>query len=286
MILFFLAMITLIVFLCFFSNSNQLIMMPLTTPEQFLINMPHIKMSLFSHDLIFIQPSSSIFVYTLGLLMIVIGVFFVASRGIHKSRSYWGIGLILWGISAIVAGTSYQAFGYELKCAEREYCLFTSNFELVYMLLTAFSINFLVAATAFTSLGALGRKKLILFAVVDAVLYFIYLFIGAMTPIKFLISYEGFMAFIGVNFVFMFILNIRHYKKYKDPLNKGLITIWIGFLVVNIGYFVFLFGQFGQKLYSSTGIWFNENDALHVLLIIWAIIILWILRKKLVDTNS
>ncbi len=286
MILIFLAMITSIVFLCIFSNSNQLLMMPLTTPDQFLINMPHIKVALFSHDLVFIQPSSSFFVYALGLLMIVIGANFIASKRMHKSRYYWGIGLILWGISAIVAGTSYQAFGYELKCAGRENCLFTSNFELVYMLITAYSINFLLAATAYTSLGALGRKRLIMFAVLDGVLYFIYLFIGAIIPIKFLISYEGFMSFIGVNFVIMFILNIRHYVKYKDPLNKGLITIWIGFLVVNIGYFIFLFVQFGQRLFESTGIWFNENDALHVLLIIWAIMILWILRKKLADHTS
>ena len=65
----------------------------------------------------------------------------------QQSHYYWNIGLILWGISAILAGTSYQAFGYEL--------------------------------------------------------------------------------------------NIRHYKKHKDKLNLKLIYIWIGFLIVNIGYFDF-----------------------------------------------
>ena len=50
------------------------------------------------------------------------------------------------------------------------------------------------------------------------------------------------MVFIGVNFIIMFILNIRLYLKFRDALNRNLILIWIGFLLVNIGYFVFLFG--------------------------------------------
>ena len=101
--------------------------------------MPYISLSLFKHQYILIQPSSTILVYSLGLIMISFGVLFFITRKQQTSREYWGIGLILWGISAIVAGTSYQAFGYELKCNYREFFLFTSNFELVYMLLTAFT---------------------------------------------------------------------------------------------------------------------------------------------------
>jgi len=103
--------------------------------------------------------------------MIAFGIYFSWTKGSHKSRYYWGIGLILWGISAIAAGTSYQAFGFELKCRGQEYCLFTCNFELVYMLLTAYCINLLVIATAYTSVGEAGRKKLIIFAVVDNIVY-------------------------------------------------------------------------------------------------------------------
>ena len=165
-----------------------------------------------------------------------------------------------------MAGTSYQAFGYELKCRGREYCLFTTDFELVYMLLTAYCINFLVAATGYTSLGYSARKRLIQFAIIDSVAYSVYLFIGAVFPVKFLVSYEGFMAFIGVNFLIMFILNIRYYIRHKDILNRNLIFIWIGFLLVNIGYFVFLLGGFSAPLYDRLGIWFNENDVLHILL--------------------
>lgn len=255
----------------------------MTTPEQFLSGMPHIPINLMGREMVLIQPSSTFFVYFLGLLMILIGIYFLTTRKDHKSRMYWGFGLILWGLSAIVAGTSYQAFGYELKCNGRDHCLFTSNFELVYMLLTAYCINFLVAGTAFTSVGSRGRNWIIKFALVDSILYFIYLLVGATVPIKFLISYEGFMAFIGANFFFMFVLNIIQYKKFKDPLNRILIVIWIGFLVVNAGYFVFLLGGFGTLLYQTRGIWFNENDVLHILLICWTVLIFILLKDKLKD---
>lgn len=228
-----------------FSNTESLLMLPLTTPDQFLSGMPYITFSIPGNDVILIQPSSTILVYLLGLIMIAIGVYFLVTKKEQQSRYYWAIGLILWGISAIVAGTSYQAFGYELKCRGFEHCKFTSNFELAYMLLTAYCINFLVAASGYTSTGVKGRQRLMKFALFDSAAYSVYMFIGAVLPVKFLISYEGFMAFIGVNFIIMFILNILHYKKHKDKLNLKLISIWISFLIVNIGYFVFLLGDIG-----------------------------------------
>ena len=274
-----------VVILCVwtFSNTESLLMLPLTTPDQFLSGMPYTTLSILGNDVILIQPSSTFLVYFLGLIMIAIGFYFLVTKNNQQSRYYWAIGLILWGISAIVAGTSYQAFGYELKCRGLEYCLFTSNFELVYMLLTAYCINFLVATTGYTSTGVSGRNRLIKFALIDSAVYSMYMFVGAVLPVKFLISYEGFMAFIGANFLIMFILNILHYKKHKDQLNRNLIYIWIGFLIVNIGYFVFLLGDIGSNLYQNYGIWFNENDALHVLLILWSCLILVLLRKVLRD---
>lgn len=284
MIIVFLGMITMILVIIQFSNTGSLLLEPLTSPDNFLSTMPYTQVSIFGRVLVLIQPSSTFFVYALGVLMIIVGIYFLVTRQTQQSRFYWAIGLILWGISAIVAGTSYQAFGYELKCRGQEYCLFTSDFELVYMLLTAYCINFLVAATGYTSLGVTGRKRLILFSIIDSLAYSVYLLIGAVLPVKFLISYEGFMAFIGVNFIIMFILNIRHYLRYKDPLNRNLIIIWIGFLVVNIGYFVFLLWGLGAKLYLKFGMWFTENDVLHILLILWVILIFFLLRKNAADT--
>jgi hypothetical protein len=215
--------------------------------------------------------------------MVGLGIGFVATQHKSKARKLWGVGLILWGMGAIAAGTSYQAFGYELKCRGRDLCQFTSDFELVYMLLTAYSINFLVSATGYTSLGETGRKRLILFAILDSAAYTIFMLAGAILPIRFMVSYEGFMAFLGGNFVLMFILNIRHYLIHRDPLNRYMIWLWIGFLLVNVGYFAALFAGYAAPLYAESGIWFNENDVLHVLLILWAAQIFFSLRTKMAD---
>ncbi len=284
MILVLFGMTVAIVAVCIFSNTGSLLMLPLTTPNEFLAGMPYTTISIFERQLVLIQPSSTFFVYFLGLIMILIGIYFIATKRGQQSRYFWAIGLILWGISAIVAGTSYQAFGYELKCRGQEYCLFTSNFELVYMLLTAYCINFLVVATGYTSTGSSGRKRLTRFALIDSLVYSLYMFVGAILPVKFLISYEGFMAFIGLNFILMFILNIRHYVRHKDILNRNLIIIWISFLLVNIGYFVFLFGGYATNLYQNFGIWFNENDVLHILLIFWAGLIFFLLRNTVINS--
>ena len=214
-----------------------------------------------------------------------IGIYFLATRNTEKSRLNWGIGLILCGLGALLAGTSYQAFGYELKCRGRPLCLFTSDFELIYLLVTAWSINFLVAATAFSSARGKLRKCVLVFSVADGIAYSLFLIIGSLLPNRFLVSYEGFMAFIGINFLFMFVLNILHYHKERDRLNRNMIMIWVGFLVVNLGYFAALFSGYASNLYDKAGIWFNENDVLHVLLILWMGLVFLLLRKILVDSG-
>jgi hypothetical protein len=245
-------------------------MIPTTSPEAFLSSIPHIPLTIFGKTLTLIEPNSTILVYLLVLIMVGLGIGFLSTKNNNKGRRYWGIGLILWGLGAITAGTSYQAFGYELKCHERDLCQFTTSFELVYMLLTAYSINFLVAATGYISVGEVGQKRLLRFSIIDSLAYSFFLLIGAVIPIRFMVSYEGFMVFMIGNFILMFILNIRHYKIYRDRLNYSLIWLWIGFLIVNIGYFVALFVGFAEPLFTKFGIWFNENDILHTLLILWA----------------
>ena len=286
MIFLFLAMAALMAAVTWMNRTGGLLMIPPTTPVAYLARVPHLPLSIFARTFILTEPSSTLLVYLLGLIMLGSGIGFVATQHQSRARLYWGIGLILWGFGAIAAGTSYQAFGYELKCRGRELCQFTSSFELAYLLLTSYSINFLVAATGYTSLGETGRKRLIRFAILDSLAYSVFLLVGAVLPDRFMISYEGFMAFLGGDFVLMFLLNIRHYVVNRDQLNLCLIRLWIGFLAVNIGYFVSLFVGFAAPLYARYGIWFNENDALHILLILWAGQIFFSLRNSLSDTPT
>lgn len=266
-----------------FDHTSTLLMNPLVTPSSFLLGMPSVNMSLFDTQFVLIQPSSTIFVYLLGLLMIGLGIFFLLTKGTHKSRFLFGIGLILWGLGAIFAGTSYQAFGYELKCLGMDYCLFTSKFEFVYLLLTAYSINFILTAVAYLEKDELSRNRLIQFAMYHSLAYTIFLFIGVIIPSRFMVSYEGFMMFVGGEFVLMFVVNLKNHLQQKDFLNRNFVIVWILFFLVNVFYFIYLFSGVSETLYEVNHIWFNANDVLHILLMGWALAIYFLVGKQLKD---
>jgi hypothetical protein len=267
-------------------GTASILLVPNVTPAQFLEAMPYWTVPFFGSSFVLIQPSSTFFVYLLGVLMIVLGVRFIKTRKEDRSRFYFGIGLILWGVGTLLAGSSYQAFGYELKCAGLDYCTFTSKFELVYLLVTGFSIDFLVVGIACASIPESKRTLWIRIAILHSSIYFVLLFIGVLTPLYLLVTYEFFMAVYLVSFLLMFVWNIKHYQTFKDPVNKRLIAIWLLFLGVNVGYFVALFSGYAEPLYETTGIWFNSNDVLHVLIILWAFAIYKMVYPILKDTPS
>lgn len=273
-------MLGFIIAVCVFSNIGELYALPLQTPAAFLAGMPYMTCNAFGREFILIQPSSTFFVYLLGVIMMALGAYFLKTRRGEKSRLYLGAGFILWGISALAAGTSYQAFGYELKCRGREYCLFTSNWELVYMLLAAYCINCVMIAVGYETLQQKGRQLIIKFAVIYSLAYSVYMLAGSMIPNRFVISYEGFIAFIGINFVIMFIVNVYQYHVRKDKFNRNMIIIWLAFIVVNAGYFIYLYSGIAAPLYEHYGIWFNANDMLHVLLIVWSVLIFFLIRNN------
>lgn len=269
-----------------FANIEALYALPQLGAEQFLDSMPHRTILLFGRTMIWTQPSSTVIVFLLGLATIGFGVFFLSSSARQQSRAYWGAGMILWGLGALSAGISYQAFGYELKCAGRTLCLFTSKFEIAYLLLTCFSIACFLLSAAYASARGNERRVLIRFAVIDCIVYTALLLAGAILPVRFLISYEGFLLLIGGNFVVMFVFALLHRKKHGDRLSKRMIAIWLAFLLVNIGYFAFLYSGVSQTLYQTAGVWFNENDFFHVLLIGWMLMIFFLLKNTLRDSES
>ena len=141
-------------------------------------------------DIVLVQPTSTLFVYLLGALTIGVGLHFLRIRGRHRSRTWWGIALLLWGLGALSAGTSYQAFSYEIKCAGREVCSWTSWWELVYLVLSMASVNAMMMAEAYSCSSGKRRKLMSLFALVSIASYVVVVLIGALVPVEFLISYE------------------------------------------------------------------------------------------------
>jgi len=255
---------------------------PAQTPESWLQIQPYAEIKIASQNIIFIQPSTSIIVYLLGILAIAVGSYFLKIRAGQLSRFWWGIALLLWGIGALLAGTSYEAFSYAIKCAGREACLWTSWWEVLYLIASVWSIDALTMAVAHSSTTGKLRKALSIYAIVNALVYFIIVMIGAFIPVKFLISFELLLVVSAPGIIAFFVINGWRYFKFKQSLDLTLLGTWIWLGVTIAAYFLYLISGNTASLWAK-GMWFSENDVLHIGLIVWMLYIAFVLAPKVED---
>ncbi|MGB7595400.1 MAG: hypothetical protein WBL80_07520 [Erysipelotrichaceae bacterium] len=242
------------------------------TPQKFLEGMPYITLTIGKSSFILIQPSSTLMVYGLGILTTILGILFLRNHRGQASRKWWGIGMVLWGIGAIVAGSSYQAFGYELKCATRSLCLSTSWAEILYLWITIFSMNALLVAMTYRMHKKTQRKNIRFYALISCMLYSAWLLTGILTSNSFMISYEALLLFLLPTIVLYFVVLLHQ----KSAVDRTMKLTWILFLGVNVAYFMWMFAGIAAPLYQNLGFWLNENDILHLFLILWMV---WQYRK-------
>jgi hypothetical protein len=243
------------------SKVDQIALIPPIDFNQNLASMPYVYLSSFNLHLQ--QPVSSLLVFVLGFVTIYVGLVYLR-HNIFVSK-WLGINFVFWGLGAIVAGISYQAFGANLKCALYETCRFTHLVELFYMSLTVLSINaLLIAYSGFHSFKIAYRLQVL--ALLSVGIYSLVQGLGMFIPIKFLLTYEFMLVFLSLNII---ILMWTDYKLRKKLVHQRLFIWWCVFLLVNLAYFVALFTGYAVPLYQQTGIWFNENDVLHLLLLLW-----------------
>jgi hypothetical protein len=258
---------------------------PEQTPESWLQIQPFVDLKIGTVDFILVQPSSTIFVYLLGIITIGIGLYFFQIQGSSQSGKWWGIALLLWGLGALFAGTSYQAFSFEIKCAGQALCSWTSWWEIIYLLLSAASIDAMLISGAYSSCRSKYRNVLKAYAILNIVLYSVLVIIGAFMLNEFLISFELLLIVTAPNIVILFFLSGWRYFKYRNSMDFALLVTWI-WLGVTIGvYFLYLELDFTEDLWER-GIWFSENDVLHIGLICWMIYIAINVSKRVTDAPN
>ena len=258
--------------LLYWNQLDKILFFPAVTPEEWCVSQPSIELEFFSLKIMLVQPSSTFFVYLLGFITIAIGIYLIRINKNQKFISWWGIALLLWGIGAILAGTSYQAFSYEIKCTGRVFCIWTSLWEIFYLVFSVGSVNAMLKAQ--THLGERDKWSKIMarYAPVNFITYVIIVVIGAMIPIQFMISFELMLIFLAPTILLLLIFNIRRYATFKKLINRSLVIIWVSLIFIIGLYFLYFMLDITSILWEQ-GIWFSENDILHIGLILWMIYI-------------
>ncbi len=278
------ALLMIFIIIMVFNRFEEILYSPPTTPGEWLAMQPYLELNIFSTIVIFVQPTSTFFVYFLGVMTIGIGSYIIRIRDGHKSRLWWGIALLLWGAGALFAGTSYQAFSYELKCAGRIFCLWTSWWEVVYLIFSAGSVNAMMMAQARSCATDKWRRVISAYAFFNMVLYILLTLIGALIPIEFLISFELMLIFFAPNILLFFIMNSWRYYQNKNKMDLALLGVWVSLIVILALYYVYLVLGITETLWEN-GVWFSENDILHIGLIAWMLYILIIVKRHVTDLN-
>jgi hypothetical protein len=257
---------------------------PELTPENWCQVQPCKTIRFSSKAFILTQPSSTIFVYLLGVLTIGVGLYFLWLRGDQVSRLWWSISLLLWGIGALLAGTSYQAFGYQIKCAGRETCAWTSWWEVVYLMCQQVSLDALLIAVALSCTEGILQKVLLGCALLSAVAYVILTFIGAMIPARALITFE-LMVWVSTPILLIVLaLNGWRYYRFSNPMDLAPLGAWLWLLCTMMAYWLYDRLEITPKLWAKgKGIWFSQNDVLHIGLILWMIYLAAVVANRVND---
>jgi len=240
---------------------------------------------LFGQEILITQPSSTFWVYLLGILTTALGCYLLVEHEGQISRGLWGVSLILWGIGALLAGTSYQAFGYQIKCDGRPEVVWTSWWEVIYLIFQQVSVSVMLVAVAYSCLPDGGQKFAIIAATVVSILYITMVFYGALKPIKSLITFELMVHICTPFIVFMLLLNTWRYWQFSSTLDLALIGNWLGLIATMVLYEKYMSLGVSEKLWAK-GRWFSENDVLHVALIAWVFYLSVVLEPLIVNITA
>lgn len=242
---------------------------PEKTPETWCDSQPCLEVRVGSLNFILDRPSETLIMVAMTALFFTVTISFFRNSKESKSKLWWGIGLALWSIASVLACVVYQAFTYEIRCAEKEICSLVSWWDVWFLFFQNVSLNTIGYAVALKSASRKTRRGLAVYAIVNSSLYSIVLFSGAFLAEQFLVSYEMMLLVTSPILVFLFFLNLIGYlKKREQHHDLVLVKSWLILLSVMVAYFAYLLMGMTEKVWTA-GIWFSANDVMHIGLMIW-----------------
>ena len=233
------------------------------------------------------EPLGTFLVFFLAALWVAVGVWFLMTRRGQRSRGWLGIALVLSGLGAAQAGVSYQAFSYELKCAGRQFCAFTNGFEVGYSVTQAWSVSAMLVAVAYACAAGRGRRAIIVYAVLNAVVYCAVAVVGVYLPSALLLSFEVLMLFALPGIIIVSVVAWRHFRATGDRGARGIFIVALALVVVNVAYFGYYAAGVTEALWDDgNGFYFSANDVLHIGLIAWLVYVAVALGPTLRDRET
>lgn len=262
---------------------DQLRLQPPTTPEQWCAELPCVKVG----NTVFNEPFGTFLIFLLAVLLIAAGAYFLVTRHAERSRTWLGITLLIAGVGSISAGISFQAFSYELKCAGLEYCRLTNGFEVGFSVAQALSVSSMLIVVAFACTRSGLRRGLIIYSVLNAVVYCIVTIAAVMIPSALLLSFSVLMFFSVPGLIAVVIVAGSRYRRSRAAVDRRLMITGIFILTVQTVFFIYGMLGITAKLWDGgQGIFFSDNDVLHTGMIAWTCYVFFALRHTLRDRSS
>ena len=259
---------------------DELTTSPPVTPEQWCQLRPCVDVG----GTVLNEPTSTVLVFLLAALWVASGVYFLVSARAQLSRRWLGVALVLGGIGAALAGVSYQAFSYAIKCAGRDACLLTSGWEVGYSIAQALSVSAMVVAVAYACSAGRLRRALCWYAALNVAVYLVASAVGVMAPSRTLLSFEVLMLFALPGIIIVIVVAARRYRADHQPLDRSLLIATVLLVVVQVAYFAYYAAGVTAVLWKDgTGIYFSENDVLHVGMALWLVYVVAVVGRHLRD---
>ncbi len=256
---------------------------PPTSPEQWCAARPCVHLG----GVVLDQPFGTLLVFALAALWVAVGAGIWRSRAGERSRAWLAVALVLGGVGAALAGTSFQAFGYELECAGRPVCVSTNWLEVGYLITQAASVSAMLAAVAHACATGAWRRAILAYAAASAVVYTILAVTGALVPVAALISFDVFVAFAGPALLVVLAVGALRAWRRRDALGRSLVVAALWLVLTFTAYYAWAAAGVTTALWGGgAGFYFSENDVLHVGMISWLVYAGAVVARRLRDVDA